>query len=467
MVLTKPKDTAEVVIVRIPKRPPAWSRLLTEMVQRGDDWLTLRRQPAVHSFIEQANAEGWNWEDCSYRSHLAGLTADQFWVFVKMAREADRREIPLVDIAGLPFTYRLPPVANRILHLIDTQLGGSIGASFPTVTTEADQRRYLLTSLQEEAISSSLIEGAVATREQAKEMIRSDRKPRTKGERMILNNYRTIRLLNQRVREPLTPELLCEAQRMLTEGTMDKSDAGGRFRSPTEDIRVWDDEDQQSLHTPPPAGELTERIDRLCRFANADGESAGEFIHPAVRAILLHFWLAYDHPFVDGNGRTARALFYWSMLRSGYWLTEYLTISTIIAGHPKQYARAYLDTETDENDLTYFLLYHLKVIERSVGAFRAYLGRKQAEQGQQVLLQSGRFNPRQRALLMRALKDPAALFTYESHANSHGVALFTARADLLDLEKLRLLRGNRKGRRFEFTPAGDIEAVLRKIVGME
>jgi hypothetical protein len=42
------------------------------------------------------------------------------------------------------------------------------------------------------------------------------------------------------------------------------------------------------------------------------------FIHPVMRAITLHFWLAYDHPFCDGNGRTARALFYWSMLKQGY-----------------------------------------------------------------------------------------------------------------------------------------------------
>ncbi len=451
--------------MRIPKKPPAWPKLFAELVSRKEDWLNLQNRVEVRALIERANAEGWNWEDCSYRASTAQITADQFWVFVKLSRVADRREIPLLDTRGQPFTYRLPPVAHRILHSIDTQLGGSIGSSFPTVTTEAERRRYLLTSLQEEAISSSLIEGAVATREQAKEMIRSDRRPKTRGERMILNNFQTIRLLNERAPKPLTVELLCETQQMLTEGTLDKPDAGGRFRTTAEDVKVWDDEDQQALHIPPPADQLHERIGRLCQFANADGKSDREFVHPAVRAILLHFWLAYDHPFVDGNGRTARALFYWSMLRSGYWLTEYLTISTIIAGHPKQYARAYLDTETDESDLTYFLLYHLKVIERSVQAFRSYLARKQAEQGQQILLQTGRFNPRQRALLTRAIKDPAALFTYESHANSHGVALFTARADLLDLEAAGLLRGNRKGRRFEFTPVDDIEAALRKVVG--
>ena len=65
-------------------------------------------------------------------------------------------------------------------------------------------------------------------------------------------------------------------------------------------------------------------------------EIAGGFIHPMIRSIILHFWLAYDHPFVDGNGRTARALFYWSMLRHGYWLFEFISISQIILKGPDQ-----------------------------------------------------------------------------------------------------------------------------------
>lgn len=59
-----------------------------------------------------------------------------------------------------------------------------------------------------------------------------------------------------------------------------------------------------------------------------------------LRAILLHFWLAYDHPFEDGNGRTARSLFYWYMRTQGYWLVEYLLISNILRKAPAQYTRA-------------------------------------------------------------------------------------------------------------------------------
>jgi Fic family protein len=91
-------------------------------------------------------------------------------------------------------------------------------------------------------------------------------------------------------------------------------------------------------------------------------------VHPVVRAILIHFMLGYDHPFYDGNGRTARALFYWSLARSGYWLMEYVSISRLLRQAPAQYARAYRHTETDDNDTTYFIVHQLEVIQQAIAA---------------------------------------------------------------------------------------------------
>ncbi len=394
------------------------------------------------------------------------MTGDQLWAFIKLSRTSDRQTVPLADAKGRPFTFRLPPAAHRVLRLIDLHLGGSVSESFPLLDTPDERTRYLIGSLTEEAIASSQLEGAAVTRRDAKDMLRSGRLPRTPHERMIVNNYRAIQFLNRRADEAMTVPLLCDIQRQLTEGTLQDEGEAGRFRRPNEDITVWDGEAHEPIHVPPPAGELPERVAALCAFANepADGMSDSGYIHPAVRAIILHFWLGYDHPFCDGNGRTARALFYWSMLRAKYWLVEYLTISEIIRGHPKQYGRAYLETETDDNDLTYFILYHLRVIERGIHEFLEHLQRKREERVRLTdVLQTGRFNPRQQAILARALRDPTTRFTYESHRNSHGITLPTARADLLDLESAGLLIGNRHGRRFEFVAATDLNARLHKL----
>ena len=194
----------------------------------------------------------------------------------------------------------------------------------------------------------------------------------------------------------------------MTHGTLDDDTGAGRLRHPDERIEVVDQRDGTVLHTPPPAGQLAERLDAMCAFANVADGNAGPFLHPVLRSIILHFWLAYDHPFVDGNGRTARTLFYWSMLRHGYWLVEFLTISQIIRGAPAQYARAFLHTETDDNDLTYFVGYHLSVLDRALRALHEYVARKSAQQRhlESVVRGLTDLNHRQRALLGHALRHP-------------------------------------------------------------
>jgi Fic family protein len=211
------------------------------------------------------------------------------------------------------------------------------------------------------------------------------------------------------------------------------------------------------IHSPPPAGQLPERLQALCKFANED-ENESRFIHPVVRAILLHFWLAYDHPFEDGNGRTARALFYWYMRTRGYWLVEYLSISRILRHAPSKYSRAFLLTETDERDATYFVINQLEVIQRAVEELHEYLQLKirDVRDVELLLRGSSTFNHRQLALLGNALRSPDGAYSFQGHAASHGVTHETARNDLLALSRLGFLNQQRRGRRFVFTAPSDL-----------
>lgn len=232
---------------------------------------------------------------------------------------------------------------------------------------------------------------------------------------------------------------MLQLHRLLTAGTLSE-DAVGHVQTPADErIHVGSNVTGEVLHTPPPADQLEERLTRLCTFAN--GQDSKEFLHPVIRAIVLHLWLGYDHPFEDGNGRVARALFYWAMLHQGYWLFEFISISAILKGAQAQYARSYLYTETDENDATYFILYQLDVIRRALAAAERYLEKKsqQIAEAEQALRDKGEFNYRQLALLSQALRKPYAEYTVKSHQMSHKVAYATSRADLLDLVERGLL----------------------------
>jgi Fic family protein len=175
--------------------------------------------------------------------------------------------------------------------------------------------------------------------------------------------------------------------------------------------------------------------------------------------------VGYDHYFEDGNGRTARALFYWSMLRQGFWVTEYLTISRLLKTAPTKYARSFLLTEQDDGDLTYFFEYHLQLIQRSIFDLNGYLSRKVKELREaQVLLAvaPGSFNHRQIALLERAIKNPDGFFTVQSHGNSHNVAPETARRDLLELQSRRLLQRVTISRRHVWSPAPNLMEAMKR-----
>jgi len=294
-------------------------------------------------------------------------------------------------------------------------------------------------------------------------MIRSGRPPRDRDEQMILNNYLAMRRIRERRDERLTPDLVLEIHRIVTEGTLDDATAAGRFQAPGEArVGVYDDEGRL-IHQPPPANELPDRVRRLCEFANGAADVA--YTPAVVRAVAVHFMLAYDHPFADGNGRTARALFYWAMLRQGYWLTEFVSISRILRGAPSRYARSFLHTEQDQNDLTYFLVYQLEVLQRAIADLNRYLDRKLGElRDMQRLLAAmpGEFNHRQLALLHHAVRNPGAAYTVVSHGTSHDVVRETARQDLMSLQARALLQKRRVGKAFVWTPAADLRRRLER-----
>lgn len=369
--------------------------------------------------------------------------------------------MPLLDTRGHAFTYSLPDPALEMLHRIDQRASGRIAVS-EAVTNPETRERYVISSLIEEAITSSQLEGASTTGVQARELLRSGRSPRDRGERMIVGNYEAMRRVRELSDVALTPQLVTELHHVVTRGTLDDSDGGGGLQGVDEErvAVLWD---QQVLHRPPAANELPARMELMCAFANS--AQAEGFLHPVIRAIVLHFWLAYDHPFVDGNGRTARALFYWSMLSQGYWLAEYLSISSILRAAPARYAKSFLYVETDEGDVTYFLLAQLRVIMRSLDALDEYLQRKMREvrEVETLLRRSPAFNQRQLALLAHGLRHPDAVYTFRSHATSHSVTYQSARTDLLDLESKGLLERAVQGKTFLFYPVADLADRLRAL----
>ena len=436
--------------MNLPQSPPKFEDLMAEVPPERIIQLASHMRTGAGYYL--------HWDKIRHRPPPEGLSHREWWLVLKFVRTNALQPIDLKDKEGRPFQFAVPErVLQQELHKIDLGTGGLVSVpSVPEPIVNPQTRdRYLVRSLMEEAITSSQLEGAATTREVAKNMIRTGRPPRDTSEQMILNNYLTMQRIRELKSSALSPELVLEIHRLITADTLEEPTAVGRFRRPDEPCVVGDDFGQV-FHDPPPASELAERMNAMCAFAN--GETQAHFIHPAVRAIILHFWLAYDHPFVDGNGRTARALFYWSMLRSGYWIFEFISISTILRKAPVQYGRSFLYTETDDNDLTYFLVAQTEVISQAISELHRYIERKAAQlrQAEQDIQALALFNHRQVALIRHALSNPGQRYTIASHQQSHIVAYQTARTDLLDLVERGVLEMVKKGRPMIFAAPTDV-----------
>lgn len=381
--------------------------------------------PNIMPVVDRVNADYEYWDKAKYKKLPEGFTPQMLWANVKASRL--RSMIPVWNKYSINLC--VTSQMQRLCHEFDMKFGSFWEVEGDTQSSE--KKYYLSSSLMEEAIYSSKMEGASTTRIVAKDMLRKKKSPQNKSQQMIVNNYNTIQYIVEHKDEPLTEELLLTIHRLMTEKTLDNPEDAGRFRT-NDKVVVADMVEGDIIYTPPSFQEIPEFVESLCDFFNNDNPRT--FIHPIIRGIIVHFMLAFMHPFVDGNGRTARALFYWYMLKEGYKLTEYMSISRVIAKSKSNYEKAFRYVENDGNDMGYFVAYNLGALEISFQQLRDYIQRKQREKrAASSFMMAGNINQRQALILQRLKEEPDSIFTVKDVQDQFSVSSMTARKDLSDL----------------------------------
>ena len=383
--------------------------------------------PNIMPVVDKVNADYEYWDKAKYKKLPEGFTPQMLWANVKASRL--RSMIPVWNKYSINLC--VTSQMQRLCHEFDMKFGSFWEVEGDTQSSE--KKYYLSSSLMEEAIYSSKMEGASTTRIVAKDMLRKKKSPQNKSQQMIVNNYNTIQYIVEHKDEPLTEELLLTIHRLMTEKTLDNPEDAGRFRT-NDKVVVADMVEGDIIYTPPSFQEIPEFVESLCDFFNNDNPRT--FIHPIIRGIIVHFMLAFMHPFIDGNGRTARALFYWYMLKEGYKLTEYMSISRVIAKSKSNYEKAFRYVENDGNDMGYFVAYNLGALEISFQQLRDYIQRKQREKSAaSSFMMAGNINQRQALVLQRLKEEPGTIFTVKDVQEQFSVSSMTARKDLSDLVK--------------------------------
>jgi len=420
---------------------------------KQEDTISLMVEIQTNGILKNIQDEYLYWDKIKYKSK--NNSPEELWNAVKLHRILKSSKVHFGKYA---FSFVITDFMQRALHQFDMHIGGTLGSNIGIA--ETDKTKFIISSLIEESISSSQIEGANTTRKKAKEMIQLEKKPKSKSEIMIMNNFITMKHIVQNKKKDLTPENILYVHKLISSQTLDDPKDEGKFRD-NDEVHVVDYTKGEIVHNPPPKEELENLIEELCNFFNND---AKDFIHPIVKACIIHFMIGWIHPFTDGNGRTARALFYWYMLKKGYWLTEYLSISRIIQDTKNQYEKAYLYTESDDNDLSYFITYHIKTMEKAYDALKVYINRKQKE-----VIQAAKFmkiphiNERTAQVLKILNDDPDRIFNTKEIESRFNISNFTARSDLKTLVKLGFLEAIQVNKKKQnFIKSKDFDKIINK-----
>ena len=397
-----------------------------------DTVMNLIHDPNLQTLYKKIEDEYLYWDKVKYLTPK-GVDPQLFWGAVKMKRQM---QLQTIRFGKYTFSFMITPLMQSLLHEFDLKMGGSLSAN--GVISPRDRQIYLVNSIMEEAIASSQMEGASTTRKVAKDMLRKELRPKNRSQQMIVNNYATIKQLVEEKGQVLDLNMLLDIHRSITTNTLDNPEDEGRLRQ-TDDIYVIDAITGSVAHTPPSHTEIEELLHDL--FAFASDKDKSNFIHPIIKGIILHFMLAWIHPFVDGNGRTARSLVYWYMLKKDYWMTEYLSISRVIYKNKKRYERMFLYTEADHMNMTYFIQHNLQVMKKAYEDLKTYLSVKMEERNSVLqYCDIEGINERQMQILKIINDTPSLVLSSLEVSNRFGVSDKTARTDLKVLTELGYLK---------------------------
>ena len=333
-----------------------------------------------------------------------------------------------LDSIGKTFWYYPSDCIYKKLYQIE-KLGFSLFHQVENHSVFKDE--FVDHSLIEEAITSSIYEGANSTRTKAKELIAIGNRAKDKDEQMLINNYRTMQWIKKNFSLPISNKLILRIHEMITEKTLEEG--CGQFR---------DDVVYIGKHEGMPYNQVTKALEEVIQIITNHPRLLNRQCS-LIQSILFHYFIAYIHPFFDGNGRSARALFYLSAMKNNLKFLELLSISASLR-HGSKYERSFDLVKKYELDLTYFIDFCLDLLLFALHhTYRRITYLKDILRFIDVM----EINYHQVTLLQKMTLNKYKPITIEEYAGSINKSRELARQDLKDLVKKKLLREDKKGKK--------------------
>jgi len=246
-------------------------------------------------------------------------------------------------------------------------------------------------------------------------------------------NYRNVITWTDRQTQLKTTQVfsldtLNTLHRLTVQGLID-DEAVGHFRK--KQVIVQSATSGGVVFRPPVAVEVPYLIEDF--FIWGKSESAQQ-IHSILRAAITHYQIVYIHPFIEGNGRTARAMATLLLYTLGYDFKRFFSLEQYFDTDVEAYYQALLSVQqTGKQDLTYWLEYfcygvalEIDKIQRQVERLSKDL-RMKKQLGKQVALSE------RQIILLELFQQQDQISSYDAQNTLPNVSVDTILRDLKDL----------------------------------
>lgn len=291
------------------------------------------------------------------------------------------------------------------------------------------------------------IEGNELTREQAQQVVRLDGYIDSKDvvqktgliarERDIQEviNYRNVVVwIDQQdyslgAKQKLFGEKTLKTLHSLTMQRLMEEAVVGAYR--TKQVVVKSATDGQVVFRPPVSVEIEYLVKDFFKWLS---DKEAQATHPVFQAAITHYQLVYIHPFIEGNGRTARAMATLVMKALGYDFKRYFSLEQYFDSDVEQYYQALLSVQqSPERDLSYWLEYFCYGLAIEIDKIRSQVEKLskdiklKKELGKQVALTE------RQIIILELLHDQGQITSQDAQRVLPNVSVDTILRDLKDL----------------------------------
>lgn len=353
--------------------------------------------------------------------------------FVALLKENFYHKLPLNDFDG-----------ERIVFLESvTQV--SLSAVRILLTPQRSDHLFGAKAMEDEILSTFRIEQINTTRDSVRRVL-AGHSPRNEDEHRVYGMKRGL-------------EFIADPSHTITEGNLyrlyqmtigeflpeeDQLLPGNRYRHDT--VYVVD---AKVEHTGLPYSKLPEYMAALIKFAQENAET-----NALLKAAILHFYLAYLHPYFDGNGRMARLLHLWYLVQQGYSSALFVPLSRYVEESRNRYYNAFSLVERNQEisgivDLTPFLTYFIEQVYRPLGENKM---ESHAMDSFKEALAQGQITEKEAALWQFVLScyGNEEFSTKQLEKDFGNAAYATIRSFVLKFESLGMLASTRYGNRVKY-----------------